>query len=147
MGPTLTDVLASGDAASTFNPFYLLLGLAACLVAAVTLVKGREMFRRSPVIPGVLEVKPCLEDLRYRERIDKLNFMVNELKHEREQLAAGNAALQAELAAKAAGPVAKAPEPVAVKRKRPKAKVKKETNRKPSSPERSRGMRVSRKGK
>jgi hypothetical protein len=146
MGPTLADVLASGATASTFNPLYLLLGLAACLVAAVTLVKGREIFRRSPDIPDVLAVKPCLEDLRYRERIDKLTFMVNELKHEREQIAASNAALQAELAAKA-------PEPVAViqvqKAKRPKAKAKgkKETSRKPNLPERSRGRRVSRKGK
>lgn len=97
MTPTLTQVLSSGGAPAAFNPFFLAFGLVAFLVAVVSVVKGRELYHRNRLVATMLDEKPVLEDINHRERIEKLSFLVDQLKLEKQQLAAQNTDLASNL--------------------------------------------------
>ncbi|MFA5114332.1 MAG: hypothetical protein WC529_08610 [Candidatus Margulisiibacteriota bacterium] len=89
MGPSLSHVLSTGShSASSVNLLYLAAGLLASLVAAVSVAKGAEVFRRR---------QPCLEDAHYQEKMAKLSFMFGELKLEKEAVAEQNHDLRNQL--------------------------------------------------
>jgi len=97
MSPTLSQVLAQGGQASAFGFFHLVAALAAVCIAAFSAVKGYEVYRRNRWLPTVVEdVPPLLERENKAER-EKLNFLLDELKCEKERLASHNVSLQSQV--------------------------------------------------
>jgi predicted RNase H-like nuclease (RuvC/YqgF family) len=92
MPPTLTEVLASGSYASNLPQeiFRLTVILAAVGAGVITLAKGLRSDRRQNSLRLSWEKQN-------EERIEKLNFMVDELKRERDALAQQKAALEKQL--------------------------------------------------
>ena len=96
MNPSLTEVLKSGQAAVPHNYMLFVAAIAAFLVAALA-ARGYTLFRRSRWISPVMDAAPSLADIelrKNREKIEKLSFLVDELKCEKEQLLVQNDELQ-----------------------------------------------------
>jgi len=92
MPPTLTEVLASGSRASNLPQeiFRLTAILAVVCAGVLTLAKGLRFYRRQNFLRLSWEKQN-------EERIEKLNFMVDELKRERDALAQQKSALQKQI--------------------------------------------------
>ncbi len=86
MGPTLSQVLAEGAKASSFNPLYLLTGVTAIFFAALSV-----FYHRGRLFTSVMDEKPEVE------KLEKLSFMIDELKIEKQKLSAQNFELQNQL--------------------------------------------------
>lgn len=98
MTPSLSQVLTQGDAAAAaIHPVYLLAGLAFFFLAAFSAVKGIAVYRRSRLVPMALSNVPSLSEIEEREKIEKFAFMTDELKSEKEKLAAQNSELQGKI--------------------------------------------------
>jgi hypothetical protein len=98
MGPSLEQVLSTGShSASPVNFLFLAAGLIASLVAAVSVAKGVEVFKRRSALPAVGGKRPCLEDSHYQEKTAKLSFMLDELKLEKESVVEQNHELRNQL--------------------------------------------------
>jgi hypothetical protein len=98
MGPSLSQVLTTGShSASSANFLFLAAGLAASLVAVVSVAKGVEVFKRRGTLPAVGGQQPCLEDSHYQEKTAKLSFMLDELKLEKESVIEQNHELRNQL--------------------------------------------------
>ena len=89
MNPSLTQVLA-GTAntapAHHFNPFFLAVGLVACLAAAMSLA----WHRRSRGLAAVIDPAPALVDRSREEKFEKLSFIVDQLKIDNQHLSLQN---------------------------------------------------------
>lgn len=97
MTPSLSQVLTQGDAAA-IHPVYWLAGLAFFFLAAFSAVKGIAVYRRSRLMPMTLNDNvPSLSEIEEREKIEKFAFMADELKIEKEKLAAQNSELQGKI--------------------------------------------------
>jgi len=97
MSPTLSQVLAQGGQASTFGFFHLAAALAAVCIAAFSAVKGYEIYRRNRWLSTVVEDAPPLAERENKEEREKLNFLLDEMKREKERLAHQNVSLQGQL--------------------------------------------------
>ncbi len=87
MTPSLSQVLSQGGSASSVNPMYLLAGLAVFFLGAYTSVKVLGVLRRSRLMPA-------LTDLQNQEKMEKLTFLIDELKSEKESAESQNTELQ-----------------------------------------------------
>ena len=96
MSPSLAQVLTQGGAsASSVNPLYLLAGLAVFFLGAYSSVKAFEIYRRGRLMPAVMdEVGPSLSEIQSKEKLEKLSFLADELKLEKERAAGQNSALE-----------------------------------------------------
>lgn len=99
MTPSLSQVLLQGGAAAhpSLNPLFLLAGITVFFLAAFSAVKGLEVFRRRLIMPRVLDEAPSLAEIRNKEKLEKLTFMVDEIKSEKENLAVQNSGLQGKI--------------------------------------------------
>ena len=96
MSPTLSQVLASGGRPLSFNVMYFATALIAFCAAVFSVTKGYELFRRRGT-PIVVEKAPNLSEVGNNEKLEKFSFLVNELKHENNQLADRNLDMQNQL--------------------------------------------------
>ncbi|MCU0641677.1 MAG: hypothetical protein MUC35_06270 [Candidatus Margulisbacteria bacterium] len=100
MAPSLSQVLTVGNSAassSVVNPLLLAAGLLLSLVAAVSVAKGVEVFRRRGALAKLAGPQPCLEDTHYQEKMAKLSFMLDEMKLEKESVVEQNHELRNQL--------------------------------------------------
>ncbi len=93
MTPTLSQVLAGGAKTASFNYLYLVALAAAAGAALFSVVKGLAVYRRGRLICSVVEDKPSLIDIEKQKKIEKLAFLVEELKSEKERLSRANQSL------------------------------------------------------
>jgi hypothetical protein len=84
----------SATAHPLLNPLLLLAGLSVFFLAAFSAVKGLELYRRRRLIPGLLNEPVPLAEIKDNEELEKLSFLVDEIKNEKESLALQNQGLQ-----------------------------------------------------
>jgi len=101
MAPTLSQVVAAGASTSAFNYFYLFALAAAAGAAVFSAVKGLELYRRGRLMSAVVESAPSLAEMENQKKIEKLNFLLDEIKNEKERLANQNLQLQDKLSGSA----------------------------------------------
>ena len=98
MTPSLSQVLAQGGttaAAVKISPVYWLAGLAFFSLAAFSAVRGLVLNRRAPLLPAMLpDDAPLLAEIAAREKLEKISFLTDQLKLEKEKLAGQNNELQ-----------------------------------------------------
>lgn len=103
MNPSLTQVLAgtaNATPATSFNPFFLAVGLVACLAAVMSLAwRSRSRSLSSVIDPGPVPDGPGLGGGRrdQEEKVEKLVFMVDQLKIDNQQLSLQNNELVAQV--------------------------------------------------
>lgn len=99
MTPSLSQVLSQGGAAAQqpVNPLFLLAGITVFFLAAFTAVKGLELYRRRRLLPRVLETAVPIAQIREDEEREKLSFIVDEMKCEKNKLTVENSALQGKI--------------------------------------------------
>jgi len=90
MTPTLSEVLAGSAKTASFNYIYLVALAAAAGAALFSVVKGLAVYRRGRLISAVVDDKPSLIDIEKQKKIEKLSFLVEELKSEKERLSRAN---------------------------------------------------------
>ncbi|MFA4844910.1 MAG: hypothetical protein WC632_08215 [Candidatus Margulisiibacteriota bacterium] len=96
MNPSLTQVLAGTTNAAPavhLNPFFLAVGLVACLAAAMSLAWRR----RSRGLSSVIGPAPVLADRGQEEKLEKLAFIVDQLKIDNQQLSLQNTELSGQV--------------------------------------------------
>ncbi|MBU1616353.1 MAG: hypothetical protein KKF06_01055, partial [Candidatus Margulisbacteria bacterium] len=93
----LAEVLSAGPGVSFWNPVVLAASVATVAAAALSAIKGIHLFRRGKV--QLLEQAPALEEIENNEEIEKLIFLVNELKRDKERLIWRNQEMQCQLQA------------------------------------------------
>jgi chromosome segregation ATPase len=99
MAPSLAQVLSSGPgSAGSVNLLVLAAGVLASLVAAVSVAKGRTVFKRRSALTPASGNNVSLEDSHYQEKMAKLTFMFDELKLEKESVVEQNYELRNQLA-------------------------------------------------
>lgn len=90
MTPTMSQVLTSGCAVSSqLNLMCVAAGLAAFLVGVVSVARGYKIYRRSRPVPAAIPDN--------QEKLEELNFMVDELKVEKHRLMVRNLELENQL--------------------------------------------------
>ena len=94
MAPSLSQVVASGGTAASLNLYYLLALMMAAGAAVFSVVKGLEVYRRGRLLSVVVDDTPSLMEIENRKKMEKLSFMVDELKREKELLSCQNVQLQ-----------------------------------------------------
>lgn len=86
MSPSLSQVLAQGAASpAAVNPLFLLTGLAVFFMGVYT---SFAVYRRSRLLPAVIDEPASLAETENKEKAEKLDFLVDGLKNERDELAA-----------------------------------------------------------
>lgn len=96
MTPNLAQVLTTGGNSSQLQITYLLAGLATLFMATLTAYRGYKVYRSSRLIDAVapMRVTPTIVQAQKNEEVEKLGFLVNELKFEKCQLEMKNEELQ-----------------------------------------------------
>ena len=98
MTPSLSQVLTQGGttaASFSIGPAYWLAGLAFFSLAAFSAVRGLVLNRRAPLMPAMLpDNTPSLAEIAAREKLEKITFLTDQLKQEKEKLAGQNNELQ-----------------------------------------------------
>ncbi len=99
MTPSLSQVLTQGGAAAqqTVNPLFLLAGITVLCLAAFSAVKSVELYRRRRLLPPVLEESAPIAQIQDDEEREKLSFIVDEMKCEKNKLACENSELQGKI--------------------------------------------------
>lgn len=97
MSLSLSQVLAQGGHPSSFNLMPMVAALAVVCVAVLSAAKGYEIYRRRRWVPTMVEEMPDLSEIEYKEKLEKLSFMVDELKREKKLLMDQNLDLQNQL--------------------------------------------------
>lgn len=97
MNPSLTDVLQTGQAAHS-HPHNLMfyMAAAAAFLVATLVARGVSVLRRNRWTAPAMDDTPSLLDIELKkngEKIEKLTFMVDELKREKESLSFDKGAL------------------------------------------------------
>jgi hypothetical protein len=90
MTPTLNQVLASGGTSAYTGFLHFAAALAVVLVAVFSAAKGYTVYRRRRFLPAVMEPGLDLNEIENREKIEKFNFMMDELKRENEKMVLQN---------------------------------------------------------
>jgi len=90
MAPTISQVLASGGATATLNYAYLAAFVVAAGAAVLTLVKGMDVYRKGRIISAVVEDKPSLMEIENQKKIEKLEFLLDTIKSEKDGLLSQN---------------------------------------------------------
>lgn len=98
MAPTISDVLASGGATSTFNYAYIAAFVVAAGAAVLSLAKGLDVYRKGRIISAVVEDEPSLMEIEQKKKIEKLEFLVNTLKSEKDGVLSQNEHFQKQIA-------------------------------------------------
>lgn len=99
MAIALAEVLSAGPSYSLWNPMYLAASVAAIAAATFSAVKGFHLYRRGRIANQLIDCAPALEEIENNEEIEKLIFLVNELKRDKERLIWRNQELQCQLQA------------------------------------------------
>jgi len=98
MTPSLSQVLTQGGttaASVSIGPAYWLAGLAFFSLAAFSAVRGLVLNRRTPLVPTMMpDDTPALAEIAAREKLEKIAFLSDQLKLEKEKLAGQNSELQ-----------------------------------------------------
>jgi uncharacterized membrane protein len=90
MAPTISQVLASGGATPSFSYAYFAAFVAAAGAAVVTLVKGMDVYRKGRIISALVENKPSLMEIENQKKVEKLEFLLDALKTEKDGLLSQN---------------------------------------------------------
>lgn len=90
MTPTMSQVLTSGGTPAYAIFMRYAAALAVIFVAVFSAAKGYALYRRRRFFPAVMEAGPDLNEIENRDKIEKFNFMVDELKRENEKMVLQN---------------------------------------------------------
>ncbi|OGC11403.1 hypothetical protein A3K48_02675 [candidate division WOR-1 bacterium RIFOXYA12_FULL_52_29] len=99
MAMAFSEVLSAGPSFSLWNPALLAASIATIAAATFSAIKGLHLYRRGKLTGGMIECSPALEEIETNEEIEKLIFLVNELKRDKERLIWRNQEMQCQLQA------------------------------------------------